>query len=281
MHIRNKTNVNTILRSTWQGVNFRSRVEDEDVVNEYFDWVKNWKSCPTETVNEFFLLFYQLLPTKCYKVIRSNEKLEDTLCRLCKISEESIRHLMSNCGVLAKTAYTVRHNDALKCFVFPLLKQLKLIDEQPPWWSKSKVKPYYENEDARFWWDVPEYYGTDNEDEAKLARPDGKVELINEKKIFLLEMTVPWFTHRAEKFSFKEQKYQSIQQKLKFENPAHNVDQITLVMDSFGGFDKTLKINIEKIIADTDISRKIVRNMQKSVISSAANLSRRCKINFK
>ena len=98
--------------------------------------------------------------------------------------------------------------------MFPLLKQLKLIDEVPPWWSKSKVKPYYENKEARFWWDIPEYYGTDS----RLARPDGKVELINEKVLFLVEMTVPWFTNRAEKYSFKEEKYQDVQQKLKFEN---------------------------------------------------------------
>ena len=273
-------NRSTILESTWQGVNFRTRIEDEDVVLGYFDWIKNWKSCPTETVNEFFLLFYQLLPTKCYKLIRSKENLDNTFCRFCRKSEESIRHLMSNCGVLVTSAYTVRHNEALKCFVFPLLKQLKLIDEVPPWWSKSKVKPYYENKDARFWWDVPEFYGTENEDETKSSRPDGKIELLNEKKFFLVEMTVPWFTNRAEKYAFKENKYRNIQQKLKFENPEYEVDQITTVMDSFGGFDKSLKENIEKIITDKHVTRTIVTNMQKSVISSAANLSRRCKINF-
>ena len=145
---------------------------------------------------------------------------------------------------------------------------------------KIKSKAFYENEEARFWWDVPEFYGTENEDESKSARPDGKIELKNEKKLYLVEMTVPWFAKRKEKYLFKENKYHPIQQKLKFENPQYQVEQITLVMDSFGGWDETLSKNIEKIITDRYVVRSILTNMQKSVISNAAHLSRRCKINF-
>ena len=164
--------------------------------------------------------------------------------------------------------------------MFQLLKQLKLIEEVPPWWSQCKVKPFYENEVAQFWWDSPECYGTENEDESKRSRPDGKVELVTEKKLFIIEMTVPWFTNRAEKYQFKENKYIHIQQNLKFEHPEHDVDQITLVMDSFGGYDKSLSENMKKVIVDKHVLRSIVTNMQKSVVSSAAHLSRRCKINF-
>ena len=188
---RNTSNLNVILLSTWQGVNYKSRIEDENVVKCYFDWLRNWKSCPTETVSEFFLLFYQMLSTKCFKAIRSKEMLSDTLCRLCRKRNESVKHLMNNCESLAKFTYTVRHNDALKCFVFPLLENFGLIDKIPPWWSKANVKPYYCNEEAKFWWDVPEYLGTENEDEAKTPRPNGKVQIIKENKIFLIEITVP------------------------------------------------------------------------------------------
>ena len=40
---RNNGNLNAILNSTWQGINFKSRIEDEHLVQGYFDWIKNWK----------------------------------------------------------------------------------------------------------------------------------------------------------------------------------------------------------------------------------------------
>ena len=56
------------------------------------------------------------------------------------------------------------------------------------------------------------------------------------------------------------------------------MDQITLVMDVFGGYGTDLAINIEKVISNKESVAGIIRNMQKSIISSAANLSRAFKI---
>ena len=277
---RNASNISAILSSGWQGIIYKTRIEDESVIKSYFDWLKNWKCCPTETVSEFFLLFYQLLPTKCYKVTRSYEGISDKSCRVCRKGEESVKHLMNNCATLAKSTYISRHNDALKCFVFPLLFERKLIDKIPAWWSKAKVKPFYSNEDVNFWWDAPKYNGCDDEDEAKAPRPDGKLELVKEKKLFVIEITIPWLSNRGAKYEFKEGKYLNVKQKLKFDNPGYEVDQVTLVMDSLGGYDANLKLNIAKVILDKTVVQRIITNMQKSVISSAAHLSRRCKIGF-
>ena len=277
---RNTYYTNAIINCSWQGVNYKARIEDENIVKTYFNWLKNWRNCPTETVSEFFLLFYQLLPTKCYKVIRSKEIINDKICRICKKGDESIKHLMNNCEVFAKSTYINRHNDALKCFVFPFLQKANIIDTIPPWWSKVEVKPFYSNGDIKFWWDAPEYYGNPNEDDSQRLRPDAKIEFINEKIIFLVEMTVPWHSNREEKFKHKVNKYISIQQKLKFENPGYRVDQITLVIDSLGGYDNNLIQNIAKVIEDKNLVQRVITNMQKSVISSAAHLSRRCKISF-
>ena len=91
-------------------------------------------------------------------------------------------------------------------------------------------------------------------------------------------MTVPWTSNRKEKVKYKEDKYVNIQQNLKFENPEYDVDQITIVMDVFGGYGKDLVDNIRKVIKDSKTVKSIITNMQKSVISSAANLSRTFKI---
>ena len=191
--------------------------------------------------------------------------------------DESIKHLMNNCSTLAKSPYITRHNDAFKGFVLPLLYEFKLTNKIPAWWSKVEVKPFYSKNNVRFWWDTPEYYGNENEDDSKRVRPDGKLQFVQEKNIFLLEMTVPWYSNRDEKYNSKQNKYIPTQQKLKFENPGYDVDQVTLVIDSLGGYSDNLNQNIAKVISDKTSIKRIIT---KSVISSAAHLCRKCKINF-
>ena len=271
------------MSSSWQGVNLKQRIRDDDVINKYFFWLKNWRTCPSEVVQEFFLLFYQLLPTKQYKLIRTNEPVEDTRCRMCNVSEqESVKHLISNCSEFAHGLYIVRHDNALKCFVWPLLQFYGFIQKCPLWFSQDKVAPLYENATVKFWWNVPEYSGREPENE-RPPRPDGKLKIDNgkEKKLFLLEMTVPWTENRTEKFKYKHEKYKNILQSLSFENPDFSVDQITLVMDVFGGFGTDLVENIKKIFKNKEDVDRIIKNMQKSVIASATNLSRTFKIRSK
>ena len=271
-------NHSDVLKSNWQGVNLAQRLNDENVVKTYFNWLKNWKTCPTNTVNEFFLLFYQLLPTRCYQKQRSNEIIEDIRCRLCGSHQESVKHLISNCGELVKSLYKCRHDNALKCFIWPLLLSFNLIEKVPSWFSNDKVKPYYENDNCKLWWDIPEYTGKDDEP-SQPPRPDGKLmfEKNGEKKIFLIEMTVPWTENREEKYAYKSKKYIRILENLKFENPEYSVDQITVVMDVFGGYGKDLSDNLNKVLLKTSV-KSVINNMQKSVVSSAANLSRTFKI---
>ena len=268
-----------ILNSTWQGINLKQRIDDENVQNGYFNWLDKWTTCPTSTVQEFFLLFFQLLPTKTYKITRSSEVIEDICCRLCNKDQESVKHLISNCEALAKSLYITRHDNALKCFVWPLLSFFNLSSKCPSWYANDKVLPYYKHNNIEFWWDAPEYTGRDEESQHP-PRPDGKL-IINQeedKRIYLLEMTVPWTENRSGKYIFKREKYRHILQTLQFENPNHIVDQITIVMDVFGGYEQDLADNIGKVFTKKEDVRSIIRNMQKSIVSSSANLSRTFKI---
>ena len=268
-----------ILNSTWQGNNLKQRINDENIINGYFSWLEKWTTCPTSVVQEFLLLFYQLLPTKTYKLIRSNDVVEDTNCRLCNKDQESVKHLISNCGALANSLYVSRHDNALKCFVWPVLSYFKLSSKCPPWYSNDKVSPHYKNENIEFWWDVPEYTGRDEESQHP-PRPDGKliIDRDDDKRIYLLEMTVPWTENRAEKYAYKCGKYANILTALQLEHPQHKVDQITIVMDVFGGYGQDLVENIGKVLRKKEDIRSVIKNMQKSVVSSSANLSRTFKI---
>ena len=68
---------------------------------------------------------------------------------------------------------------------------------------------------------------------------------------------------------------------MKFEHPEYTVDQVTLVMDVFGGYGKDLKDNIGKVVESKKEIDVIINNMQKSIVSSGANLSRTFKIRTK
>ena len=275
-------NVGEIIGSNWQGLNFKARMEDATINKNYFIWMKNWKSCPTGVIMEFFNLFFQTLPTLCYKKGRGGTDIDNTTCRLCSDKQESVKHLMSNCSNLLNTVYKSRHDNALKCFVFQLLKQLGLIKKEHAWYSPDKVKPYYENETSKFWWDIPEYNGREDqkEQQSKPLRPDGKLEMIceNVHKIFLIEMSVPWMSNRVAKLKEKVDKYEHIKIGYRLNFPDCIVDQITLIMDVFGGYDKDLITNIEKVIEDKRLVDKIIKDMQKSIISSCAYLSRAFKV---
>ena len=164
-----------------------------------------------------------------------------------------------------------------------MLHYFGLIEKIPLWYSNKKVEPYMEGNNVKFWWDIPEYSGKEDEDDRKLLRPDGKVmvDKDGEKYILLIEMTVPWMQNRTEKYNIKENKYMDIISNLKMDNPSFTVGQITLVIDVFGGYNKGLRANIGKVLKDRATQDRLIKNMQKSVISNLCNISRIFKIRTK
>ena len=182
--------------------------------------------------------------------------------------------------MLVKKVYTKRHNDALKTFFFEVLHKFGSIDQIPPWFSNENIKPEYENDDYIVHWNMPEFLGKDGETLKDRATPDGKIVLTKEKKIYLIEQTITWITNREDKFVFKKEKYEEIQTFLRLENTGYRVDLITLVMDMFGGFSHNLREQIQKVL-DKDIKSRVIRKMQKSVISNEAHLSRVFKLRTK
>ena len=50
-----------------------------------------------------------------------------------------------------------RHNDSLKVLFFARLRDLKLADSVPPWYSRVDPKALYVSEAAQAYWDVPVY----------------------------------------------------------------------------------------------------------------------------
>ena len=59
--------------------------------------------------------------------------------------------MIVGCSALAQSKYLERHNAAL----IELLRDFELVDEVPPWYSKTQPKPMYESQDVQGFWDIP------------------------------------------------------------------------------------------------------------------------------
>ena len=67
------------------------------------------------------------------------------------------------------------------------------------------------------YWDIPEYSGEEDELELRMYRPDGKIIMKKEKRIIVVEKSVPWIENRDIKYNEKVEKYDGILRKLKRE----------------------------------------------------------------
>ena len=267
--------------STWQGVILKSRHSDESLIKKAFTWLTKWKDCPADIINEVQSIHLQITPTLTFQKTRSLMNIVSTNCRLCHSGVENVKHLLSSCEFFLATAYKRRHDRALQCILFHFLAQHGLIDKCPAWYTKIDIKPFYENEKVKVYWDIPEYYGSEDEDENKLLRPDGKIILQEEKMIYVLEMSVPWIENRQQKFSEKEEKYVDIIQSLKVDNPLFKVKQLTFIIDNLGGYSSNLINSLKDLNFSTKKIDRVIYGMQKIVLTEAVAMIRRFKIRTK
>ena len=62
------------------------------------------------------------------------------MCRMCGGKPECLAHVLAGCSVLAQTKYLSSHNAALKIPFFEMLKDMDLIESNPPWYSRVQPK---------------------------------------------------------------------------------------------------------------------------------------------
>ena len=109
-------------------------------------------------------------------------------------------HVIAGCSALAQRKYFERHNAILKVFYFELLRDLKLVDEVPPWYSKIQPKALYESQDVQAFWDIPVFA---EHNEVRANRVDARIVNHREKIVSTIEMSCPWAENRARKMKRK------------------------------------------------------------------------------
>ena len=74
----------------WQGSLLSERWEDQEVGEECFSWMSEWKTAPTHTIAGLQELYQQLLPTKVYHQKKTGtHKSQDVKCRICGKAAET------------------------------------------------------------------------------------------------------------------------------------------------------------------------------------------------
>ena len=105
---------------------------------------------PTHTIAGMLELYEELTPTKDYHACKTHaHQPDDTLCRFCDKTAESIPHVLASCSALAQNKYLARHNAALKVLFWEILRELQLSDTVPPWYSPVVPKPNYESPESQ------------------------------------------------------------------------------------------------------------------------------------
>ena len=256
----------------WQGKLLTERWKDDNISDKCFEWLKTWNSCQSHVIAGMHELYEQLLPTKVYYSRKIGSTTNDDLrCSMCTKEIESVPHVLAGCSALAQTEYMSKHNSALKILFFEIVRECGLIDKIPPWYSNSQVvpKPLYENEKHKAFWDVPVYV---ENAEVRANRIDAQIINHEEKKITLLELSCPWVENRCQKEAEKTRKYGPLRYELKQQFKGYKVEQFNIIMDVLGGYSTHLEENLKRPVGKK--SNQVLRNMQKSVISSTLNTTR-------
>ena len=88
-------------------------------------------------------VYEQLTPTKLYMVHKTGAEQGDVMCRLCRKSPEALEHVLAGCSALAQSKCLERHNAALKVLFSEMMRDPRLTDSDPPWYSCAVPKPVY------------------------------------------------------------------------------------------------------------------------------------------
>ena len=157
-----------------------------------------------------------------------------------------------------------RHNAALKIPFFEMLKDMDLIESNPPWYSPVQPKPVYENDKAEAYWDVPVYA------ESKQNRVDVCI-VDKEKEVLLIEMTCPWIGNRGKKETEKTTKYAPLRWEMKERYPGYVVKQINITVDVLGGYSPEVRKKMKELFGEKR-ARECLMKMQKSIRSSSFSI---------
>jgi hypothetical protein len=144
----------------------------------------------------------QAVSTNNFKRKILKEEIESR-CRLCKEYEETIDHLTSECPILAKNEYVIRHDRVCTHLHYSICKTLG-IETTENWYSQIP-KPVCQHEDITVLWNQ----GIQTDREVLANRPGIIIKNMKDKICLLIDVAVPSDRNVIQKESENKLKYKN------------------------------------------------------------------------
>ena len=149
-------------------------------------------------------------------------------CRLCKVHDETVNHIISGCTMMAGTKYTARHDKICTYVHWCALKErgFKTCDQ----WYAHVPERSVEHENIVVMWDLPMI--TDTHTPAN--RPDIVIHDRTKKEALLIDISVPVDTNIVQKTAEKHTKYRDLEIELQKCWALKKIETIPIVLGALG-----------------------------------------------
>ena len=171
---------------------------------------------------------------------------------MCRKVPESLAHVLAGCSSLAQIKYMDRYIAALKVLFFEMLRDLKLANSFPPWYSRVEPKPMYESTDAQVFWDVPVYaehtsFCLSQQGGCTSCRAQSEEGASCGNELPLVGQPR------------KEEKYEPLRWEFTKRYPGYKIVQLNIIMDILGGWSKELEVKMNKTFGaqSSDVLKRI------------------------
>ena len=253
------------LDQPWLGQSTTLHWNDPMLSDGTYYILREWKNIPDTVISIYVNISQQLLPTKIYKANKLKETQHDLKCRLCGINNKTVPHLMCSCSEIAQSLYKSRHDKMLRPVYHQVLHKYSFESEvSKPWYQQEMPKPAKENKRAKVFWDIPIY--VDKAPENGANRPDMvMLDKIN-KNWIIIEGTVCLIGEITEREKLKSSKYKDLREALKRLYPGYTVQQLNIVLDYLGGYNRSLIEEMGRLFDMTQTeATRLLRKSQKWV----------------
>ena len=167
----------------------------------------------------------------------------DDLCRVCKQESETIFHLLSGCGVLAKKEYFDRHNAVCRYVHQQILKAYKIPCDDN--WTRHTPKDAIIQSNVEVVYD--QMITTDRPTGAN--RPDILLRDKKQKRTYIIDVSCPCDTNVTAKEREKMDKYGTLKKELRRMWGGECI-VVPVIIGCLGAASGETKTHLEKIPAD-------------------------------
>lgn len=220
-----------------------------------------------ETEGSAIAIQDQVVPTKNYRKFILKENIDNSRCRLCNTTEETIQHLIAGCPSLAPTAYLSRHNNVAKIIHLELSKKYGLLSEARNYYNYDPGG-FKENELSKLYWDFPLVTDTT----IRHNRPDIVLFDKRSNTVHFIDVAVPLDDNIQRAHDEKMAKYAQLAIEIgKIWRTRAPVKILPIIISANGLVHKTVSQNISRL----GLNISIIAQMQKAVILGTTAIVRR------